>query len=90
MQSYALTVDKFLDHAAKWWGDREIVTAEAGRIGYAALQSAQQPPVGRADGAGPALSAIASPRLRGTRSIIWRCITRAWARASSATRSIRA
>ncbi|WP_158914862.1 AMP-binding protein [Caulobacter sp. S45] len=43
MQSYALTVDKFLDHAAKWSGDREIVTAEAGRsvrrIGYAALRT---------------------------------------------------
>jgi fatty-acyl-CoA synthase len=38
MQPYALTVDKFLDHAAKWWGNREIVTAEAGRIGYAALR----------------------------------------------------
>jgi 3-(methylthio)propionyl---CoA ligase len=43
MQSYALTVDKFLDHAAKWSGDREIVTARAGeassRIGYADLRS---------------------------------------------------
>jgi len=29
MQPYALTVDKFLDHAAKWSADREIVTAEA-------------------------------------------------------------
>ncbi len=42
MQSYALTVDKFLDHAARWSGAREIVTAEAGRIvgrlGYAALR----------------------------------------------------
>jgi fatty-acyl-CoA synthase len=42
MQSYALTVDKFLDHAAKWSGKREIVTAEAGkapgRIGYDALR----------------------------------------------------
>lgn len=42
MQSYALTVDKFLDHAAKWSGAREIVTAEAGRaarrIGYADLR----------------------------------------------------
>jgi len=38
MQSYALTVDKFLDHAAKWFGDRQVVTAEAGRIGYAALR----------------------------------------------------
>ena len=39
MQTYALTVDKFLDHAAKWWGDREVVTAGAGRIGYAALRA---------------------------------------------------
>jgi fatty-acyl-CoA synthase len=43
MQSYALTVDKFLDHAAKWTGEREVVTAEAGevvsRIGYAALRN---------------------------------------------------
>lgn len=43
MQNYALTVDKFLDHAAKWSGDREIVTAAAGevigRIGYGALRA---------------------------------------------------
>src|SRR5271170_4091399 len=43
MQSYALTVDKFLDHAAKWSGDRQIVTAEAGlvvgRVGYAELKT---------------------------------------------------
>jgi fatty-acyl-CoA synthase len=39
MQSYALTVDKFLDHAAKWSGEREVVTAGAGRIGYAALRA---------------------------------------------------
>ena len=38
MQSYALTVDKFLDHAAKWWGDREVVTAGSGRLSYAALR----------------------------------------------------
>ncbi len=42
MQPYALTIDKFLDHAAKWSGEREIVTGEAGeargRIGYAALR----------------------------------------------------
>jgi fatty-acyl-CoA synthase len=42
MQSYALTVDKFLDHAAKWTGEREVVTADAGevssRISYAALR----------------------------------------------------
>ena len=43
MQSYSLTVDKFLDHAAKWSGEREVVTGEAGRvvgrIGYAALRA---------------------------------------------------
>jgi acyl-coenzyme A synthetase/AMP-(fatty) acid ligase len=31
MQPYSLTVDKFLEYAAKWSGDREIITAEAGR-----------------------------------------------------------
>jgi fatty-acyl-CoA synthase len=43
MQPYALTVDKFLDHAAKWSRDREIVTAEAGqpsrRTNYAELRA---------------------------------------------------
>ena len=42
MQSYALTIDKFLDHAAKWSGDREVITAHAGeaarRVGYATLR----------------------------------------------------
>ena len=46
MQFYALTVDKFLDHAAKWSGEREIVTADvgkaAGRIGYADLRKRSQ------------------------------------------------
>src|SRR5512132_2779648 len=32
MQPYRLTVDKFLDHAAKWFGSREIVEADAGRV----------------------------------------------------------
>ncbi len=43
MQSYALTVDKFLDHAAKWHGEVEVVTGDAGqvasRFGYAALRA---------------------------------------------------
>ena len=43
MQSYALTVDKFLDHAAKWSGAREVVTAGAGgavkRAGYDTLRT---------------------------------------------------
>lgn len=42
MQTYALTIDKFLDHAAKWSGNREVVTADLGevasRVGYATLR----------------------------------------------------
>lgn len=42
MQTYALTLDKFLDHAAKWHPDVEVVTARDGggrdRIGYAGLR----------------------------------------------------
>jgi acyl-CoA synthetase (AMP-forming)/AMP-acid ligase II len=42
MQPYALTIDKFLGHAAKWHPDSEVVTARADgatdRIGYARLQ----------------------------------------------------
>lgn len=43
MQSYALTVDKLLDHAAKWSGDRQVVSVGAGgairRIDYAGLRA---------------------------------------------------
>ena len=43
MQPYGLTVDKFLDHAAKWFHDREVVGAEGGRVvarrSYAALRA---------------------------------------------------
>ena len=43
MQSYNLTVDKFLDHAAKWFGDRAIVYAAEGRavtrLSYASLRA---------------------------------------------------
>jgi len=43
MQSYPLTVDKFLDHAAKWHPRAEVVTAREGgasqRIGYADLRA---------------------------------------------------
>jgi fatty-acyl-CoA synthase len=42
MQPYSLTVDKFLDHAAKWHGSSGIVAADAGavvgRLDYAALR----------------------------------------------------
>lgn len=38
MQSYALTIDKFLDHAAKWFGARGVVTAGLGPMSYAELR----------------------------------------------------
>lgn len=42
MQPYALTVDKFIDHAAKWHSETDVVTARADgsvtRIGYASLR----------------------------------------------------
>ncbi|MBY8826513.1 AMP-binding protein [Hephaestia mangrovi] len=43
MQPYGLTVDKFLDHAAKWHGTHEIIAGDAGRVvgrrSYAALRA---------------------------------------------------
>ncbi|MCX7303150.1 MAG: long-chain-fatty-acid--CoA ligase [Hyphomicrobiales bacterium] len=42
MQSYSLTLDKYLDHAAKWHPETEVVTArrdgENMRVGYAKLR----------------------------------------------------
>ncbi|WP_428152044.1 AMP-binding protein [Brevundimonas sp.] len=41
MQAYGLTVDRFLDHAARWHGQVPVVTAGQGEdavIGYAALK----------------------------------------------------
>ena len=42
MQPYALTLDRFIDHAAKWHGATEVVTGGGGsvsvRIGYSALR----------------------------------------------------
>jgi 3-(methylthio)propionyl---CoA ligase len=42
MQSYGLTIDKFLDHAAKWHGMRAVIEADAGQVatqrGYADLR----------------------------------------------------
>ncbi len=43
MQAYSLTLDKFLDHAAKWTPQAEVVSAQAdgrrSRIGYADLRA---------------------------------------------------
>lgn len=42
MQDYPLTLDKFLDHAARWHGEAQVVTAREdgsiARVGYAALR----------------------------------------------------
>lgn len=42
MQPYALTLDRFIDHAAKWHGAVEVVTGGSGgvsaRIGYASMR----------------------------------------------------
>ncbi|WP_149196577.1 AMP-binding protein [Luteimonas suaedae] len=42
MQHYALTLDKLLDHGAKWHPDAQVVTARGGgrrdRVGYAGLR----------------------------------------------------
>src|ERR1700761_9738954 len=42
MQPFALTLDKFLDHAAKWHPQAQVVTAretgDSARIGYADLK----------------------------------------------------
>ncbi|KQY28070.1 AMP-dependent synthetase [Caulobacter sp. Root1455] len=43
MQQYPLTLDKFIDHAAKWHGASTVVTASRGtvqrRVGYAELRA---------------------------------------------------
>lgn len=42
MQRYSLTIDKFLDHAAKWFAGADIVEADGGRVvrrdGYSAMR----------------------------------------------------
>src|SRR5690606_26518647 len=42
MQAFALTIDKFIDHGAKWHPEVEVVTAYEGgrtdRVGYAELR----------------------------------------------------
>ncbi|MBL8656693.1 MAG: AMP-binding protein [Altererythrobacter sp.] len=47
MQDFALTLDKLLDHAAKWYPDVEVVTASddgrgSRRVGYAVLRDRAQ------------------------------------------------
>jgi len=51
MQSYRLTVDKFLDHAAKWFPDREIVEAQKGHVARRASYSTLRERSNRLSGA---------------------------------------
>ncbi len=64
---------------AKWAGDREIVTADAGRVtavlGYAALRERSNRLSGALAAIGLKLRRLASARWRGIRSTIWKCTT---------------
>jgi len=56
MQDYALTLDKMLDHAAKWHGDTEVVSVIQGdrvtRIGYSGLRERSNRLSGALEGLG--------------------------------------
>ncbi len=60
MQPYALTLDRFIDHAAKWHGATEVVTGGSGgasaRIGYSALRDRSRHLSGALQSLGLALS----------------------------------
>ncbi len=55
MQHYALTVDKFLDHAAKWFCDREVIEADNGTISRCISYGAMRERSNRMSGALAAL-----------------------------------
>jgi acyl-CoA synthetase (AMP-forming)/AMP-acid ligase II len=55
MQSYRLTVDKFLDHAAKWFCNQEVVEANAGAVAQRTTYSALRERANRMSGALAAL-----------------------------------
>lgn len=63
MQSYSLTVDKFLDHAAKWFPDREVVEADRGRVISRATYAVIRRRCNRLSGALAALGARAGDRI---------------------------
>ena len=94
MQSFSLTLDKFLRHAARWHPRAEVVTArEDGRIdriGYAALMERSLKVSARARRARCRSRAIVSRPSPGTARPMSRPGMRSWGWARSATRSIRA
>jgi 3-(methylthio)propionyl---CoA ligase len=63
MQEYGLTVDKFLDHAGRWFGEKTVVGASGGkavsRSGYAAIRERSN----RMSGALRSLGLVAGDRL---------------------------
>jgi fatty-acyl-CoA synthase len=63
MQSYSLTVDKFLDHAAKWFPDREVMEADRGRVISRTSYSAVRQRSSRMSGALSALGAKPGDRI---------------------------
>jgi fatty-acyl-CoA synthase len=63
MQPYGLTVDKFLDHAAKWFADRQIVEGDAGRVASRTSYAALRERSNRMSGALLALGMIRGDRL---------------------------
>jgi acyl-CoA synthetase (AMP-forming)/AMP-acid ligase II len=63
MQPYGLTVDKFLEHAAKWFGDRQIVEADAGRVCSRATYGEMRERSNRMSGALTALGAKFGDRI---------------------------
>ena len=86
MQPYSLTLDKYLDHAAKWHPEAEVVTARAGgattRVGYAALRERALLLSSRSPDSVFA-RATASRRLPGTARPMSRHGMRSWAWARS-------
>ena len=59
MQDYYLTVDKFLDHAAKWFSTVDTVEAGEGRLSYAVMRERSN----RLSGALLALGAMPGDRI---------------------------
>src|SRR5690349_6395199 len=63
MQDYRLTVDKFLDHAAKWFGESRDVEASAGRRVTLANYGSLRERCNRLSGALTALGAAPGDRI---------------------------
>jgi acyl-CoA synthetase (AMP-forming)/AMP-acid ligase II len=94
MQAFALTLDKFLDHAAKWHPDAEVVTAREG--GKASTGSAMPTCASVAARVSTVLGGLGIAAGDRVATLAWNSqahveslVRRSWAWARSATRSIR-